>query len=319
MPSVVFALLAALCIGLGAVFKQLAAEQAPTHRALHPGLILYLVRKPIWLIGLVIAIVGYAAQATALGLGKLLVVEPVLVTNLVFALLIAAVWRRQRPSSLDWLAAVLASSGVAAFLISSSAHGGTNGASFVRFAPALGAVVIVAMAGLFLPSRVSARLRAVALAAGAGITFGVSDALTKAVLHEFAVHGIGALASFEPYALVVVGGIGLLFEQSAYHTARLAASLPAMSALEPIIGSLLGVVIFAERLQLSGMAPVVEVLGAVAMIVGVVLLARSPTVVMSAPTETPSAESANHVGVESVVGGHVEAPVVESTEPRNPT
>ncbi len=289
MLPIALALLAALCIGLGAVFKQLAAEQAPTHRALHPGLFLYLVRRPIWLVGIGIATAGYAAQAAALGFGRLLVVEPVLVTNLVFALAIAAVWRRQRPRPLDWLAALLAAIGVAAFLVSSGARGGHSGASSLQFVPAIVVVTAVAVGGLLMSSRVTVRVRAVLLAAGAGVTFGVSDALTKAVLHDISMHHIGALATFEPYALLAVGGVGLLFEQSAYHTARLAASLPAMSALEPIVGSLLGVVIFAERLQVSGIAPVVEVLGAVAMVVGVVLLARSPTVIaqVSKPIETP--------------------------------
>ncbi len=286
MLPIALALLAALCIGLGAVFKQLAAEEAPTHRALHPGLFLYLVRRPIWLIGIGIAFAGYAAQAAALGFGRLLVVEPVLVTNLVFALAIAAVWRRQRPRSLDWLAAALAATGVAAFLVSSSASGGRSGASAMQFLPAVALVVVVTLSAWLLSTRAHVRVRAVLLAAGAGFTFGVSDGLTKAVLHDISVHHVGALATLQPYELLAVGAVGLLFEQSAYHTARLAASLPAMSALEPIIGSLLGVVIFAERLRLSGVAPVVEVLGAVAMISGVVLLARSPTVIVSTPAAT---------------------------------
>ena len=56
------------------------------------GLVSALARQPLWWAGSAADVAGYAAQAAALGLGSLLLVQPLLVTSLLFALPLGARW-----------------------------------------------------------------------------------------------------------------------------------------------------------------------------------------------------------------------------------
>lgn len=277
--AVALALAAGLCLGTGAVLQQRIAGTAPAHRPLHPRLLTrHLLRRPLWLLGVAVAVGGYGAQAAALGTGRLAVVEPLLVSSLVFALPLSAAWSRRRLGGRDWLAVLLTAGGLAAFLLVSRPGGGEPAAPLSAWGPAFG-VLAVGMAGAVAAGlRVPAVVRAATLAAVAGVGFGISDALTKSTLALAAVRRFGVLLSWEPYALVVAAAAAFLLQQSAYHAGHLAASLPATSVLEPSVGVLLGVLVLGERLQGGGLSPAVEGLAAVAMVSGVVLLARSPLV-----------------------------------------
>jgi len=82
--------------------------------------------------------------------------------------------------------------------------------------------------------------------------------------------------SWLPYAVVVVAVLGLLLAQSAFEAAPLRASLPAITAAEPLTGIAYGISVFAERVRIAPVWLVLEATGLIAMVTGVVLLARSP-------------------------------------------
>ena len=60
---------------------------------MRPSLLLRLVRRPMWLAGTAADWSGFGLQALALGMGSILVVQPLLCTGLLFALPIGAAWR----------------------------------------------------------------------------------------------------------------------------------------------------------------------------------------------------------------------------------
>ena len=60
--------------------------EEPEHSAPQAGFLLRLLQRPIWLVGLIVDAAGYVAQAAALGVGKLVVVQPLLVSSVIFAL-----------------------------------------------------------------------------------------------------------------------------------------------------------------------------------------------------------------------------------------
>ncbi len=277
--AIALALGAGLCLGVAAVLQQRIAGSAPSHRPLHPRLITkHLIRRPLWLLGVAVAVGGYLAQAAALGTGRLTVVEPLLVTSLLFALPLGAAWARQRLRSREWLGAVLTAGGLATFLVLSHSAGGHTSAPAADWAPAFGILAFGLLAIVAVGHRLPARGRGALLATVAGIAFGTSDALTKTTIALLASHHLAVLLTWEPYALVAVAFVGFLLQQNAYHAAHLAASLPATTVLEPFCGAMLGVFVLGERLAGGGMADVVEGLAVVAMVVGVVVLARSPLV-----------------------------------------
>src|SRR4029077_10991795 len=103
--AVVLALLSALAYAGASVLQQRAAREVPEELALRPGLLGRLIRRPMWLAGTASDWAGVGVQGAALGLGSILVVQPLLSTGLLFALPLSAAWNGRRLGARDWAAA----------------------------------------------------------------------------------------------------------------------------------------------------------------------------------------------------------------------
>jgi len=84
--DLLFALAAAFLFAIGTVLQQRVVARASDEQAVKAGFLLRLVRRPLWLAGVALDGLGTAAQAVALGIGRLVVVQPVLAISVVFAL-----------------------------------------------------------------------------------------------------------------------------------------------------------------------------------------------------------------------------------------
>ena len=113
------------------------------------------------------------------------------------------------------------------------------------------------------------------LSIGGGVGAGVTDALTKTVATLAGTHGLALLGDVRLYLLAVVGLLTLTVQQNAYRSAGLAASLPAFVVLEPLVGSLLGLFIYHERVGGGGLRITIEVLAVLAAAWGIVRLTKS--------------------------------------------
>src|SRR6185437_6922602 len=111
-------LLAALLIGTGFVLQQNAAEGEPASRFLSWRLMTDLLRKPRWLTGIVAMVLGQVLAAWSIGHLELSFVEPLLTTNLIFALVLAVPLSRRSVKFWEVLGAAVLCTGVA--LLSSS-------------------------------------------------------------------------------------------------------------------------------------------------------------------------------------------------------
>ncbi|GAA4192200.1 DMT family transporter [Microbispora amethystogenes] len=269
-------LVAAALLGLGFVAQQHVAYTEPLGEMLHVRLLFDLARKPVWLAGIALMVGGQVAGALALRRADVASVEPLLATNLIFALGAAALLYQERLGGTEWLGAVLVSGGVAAFLVAGRPHGGGMPASGSLAWIAVLVVVAVAAGMVAVALRMPLQTKAMLFAAAAGALYGLQDALTRGALLTLA-RGPGALfASWQPYALPVIAVTGILLNQSAFDAAPLRISLPATTATEPIVGILLGVAVFGERLRVDPPALAGEVGGLVALVAGIVVLGRSP-------------------------------------------
>ncbi|WP_327045594.1 DMT family transporter [Microbispora sp. NBC_01189] len=274
--TVFLGLVAAALLGLGFVAQQHVAYTEPLGEMLHVRLLLDLARKPVWRAGIALMVGGQIAGALALRRADVASVEPLLATNLIFALGAAALLYQERLGGTEWLGAVLVSGGVAAFLVAGRPHGGGMPASGSLVWIAVLVVVAVAAGMVVVALRVPLQTKAMLFAAAAGALYGLQDALTRGALLTLA-RGPGALlASWQLYALPVIAVTGILLNQSAFDAAPLRISLPATTAAEPIVGILLGVVLFGERLRVDPPALAGEVGGLVALVAGIVVLGRSP-------------------------------------------
>lgn len=270
-------LLAALLIGTGFVLQQNAAAREPDSRFLSLRLIADLIRSPKWLGGIACMIGGQVLSAWSIGHLSLSFVEPLLTMNLVFALILAVPLSKASLKVWEVGGALLLCLGVA--LLSLSRTAAPIGLSFgsVTHWPAAALIAVVAYICVHAGRRRRDRARAMLTGIAAGLVYGIQDALTRETLQILQNGGVhGMLTTWAPYALVGAGAIGLWLMQSAFSTGPLQYSLPAISAGEPLIGILLGVIIFGDRIQVTPGALAMQAAGIAAMIAGVVLVARAP-------------------------------------------
>jgi drug/metabolite transporter (DMT)-like permease len=269
-------LVAALLLGIGFVLQQYAAEQEPESRFLSLRILTDLLRKPRWLLGIGCMVAGQVLAAWSLGHLELTLVEPLLTTYLVFALVLAVPMSRQTVRWFEVAGAVVLCTGVALLSIARSAK--PIGLSFGSFSHWFVAAVIAGIAFIAVQTghRRRGQVRATLTGLGAGLVFGIQDALTRQTLEILQRHPFTHLFTVWPsYCLLATGIVGLWLMQNAFSSGPLHASLPTIAAGEPVAGIVLGIVVFGDRIQISAGPLAIEAGGIAALIVGVVMVARS--------------------------------------------
>ena len=274
--AVVLALTSALLFAISNVVEQRVAAEAPEDQSLRPELLVTLARRPAWVAGFAADVGGYGAQAAALAVGALLVVAPLLASGLLFSLLLEAAVSRRRLHPSDLGAAVLLCAGLAVFLQIGSPSEGRFGVPAVDWAPAALVLAIVVAVAVLTRRHVQGPARASLFGLASGMTFGVNAALTKVVVHQLGQDPISVFWHWEIYGLAVLSVSGLVMVQSAFQAGSLAAALPSMEVAEPVVATIIGLVILREHLHAQDNLDRAMIAAAsLAMLVGLVALARS--------------------------------------------
>ena len=290
MLTYALAVLAACANALSSVLQRKANKRVPQRENMSPRQIWTLLHQPVWFGGILAITVGFLLQASALGTGDLAVVEPVLVLELPFTLILASRLFHQRLGLREWLPSVAMTAGLAGllYLLAPSAGGpprlhwygwlvGVGGNLAL-----VGCLVVVARRGSIRRARPEkpgqqggGPFRAALLAVAAGSTFGLTAALMKEVTRTFE-RGLGELFTDWPiYAMVAAGVLGMFLTQSALNAGQLIAAQPGLSLSDPLISVLWGVLAFHEQIRQGWYIPG-EVACAGVIVAGVVTLARSP-------------------------------------------
>jgi drug/metabolite transporter (DMT)-like permease len=280
-------LVAAMLLGVGFVLQQHAAAAAPQDHFLRLKLLGDLVRRRRWLLGFAVMVTGQLLSAWCVGHLALTLYEPLLATSLIFALALAAPLSRQRLRASEMVGAVILSLGVAA--LSLTRQPGTPAVSFGSFAdwPAAAGVAVLAYCFIHAGHRRSGHTRATLTGIGAGLVFGISDALTRRTVQILDAHSvIGLLTTWPPYCLLGAALIANWLMQNSFSAAPLHAGLPGITAAEPLAGILLGVVVFGDKIELSPGLLAVQAAGIVALVLGVILVARGPMLSQLRPGST---------------------------------
>jgi len=273
--AVMLALGGALCYAVAAVSQQRCAARIDSTAAFDARLVLRLARTRGWRLSMIAVIAGYGLHAAALALGNLVIVEPVIPLGLLMALLLGARAEGRRLSWSEWTAAVATVAGLAVFLVAAEPSGGSRTAPATTLGLAAAGAVLAAFVCWAVTRRVSAPHRALPLSIAGGIAAGVTDSLTKTVAPLAGVQQIALLGDVRLWLLALAGLLALTLQQNAYRAAGLAASLPAFVVLQPLTGSLLGMMIYHERVGGGGLRITVEVLAVLAAIWGIARLASS--------------------------------------------
>jgi len=291
------AVIAAGLLGIGFVLQQRVAEQLPKGRFLSVRLMADLVRDRRWLAGLFIMVAGQLVSAWVIGHLVLSIAEPLLASDLLFALLLAWPLSRQRLSRTELIGALTLIAGVAALSLARSTPAAEISVGSLSNWPLAATVVAFVSYGFaVLGQNRSGDLRATLTGVSAGLLFGLQDALTRSAVQTLAAgHLAGLLTSWPGYAVVVVGVTAVWLMESAFSAAPLYASLPAITAGEPVTGIALGIVVFGDRLHTTPVLLGVQAAGFAALVTGVVLVARGPAIggVRIEPCPAQDAEQPN--------------------------
>jgi hypothetical protein len=246
----------------------LEAEQVPDEFSMRPGLVVRLIKRPRWLLGLLSDFGGYICHAAALGLATVVFVEPILATGILMSLFIGARFVHRPVLRADWIAAGVLSGGLALFLYEVSPTGGRQIARTREWLVA-GPSAIAAIAICMLFGRATrGRPRAALLGIAAGIAFGVSALLTKALVHYLGDGVFAWVPHWEPYALAVSAIGGVIVAQSALQTGALGAAVGSIEAMSVISGSLFGLFLLNERVGAHGFVEISAVVVSIAAILG---------------------------------------------------
>ena len=283
---VLVALGSALAYAVASVMQQYAAVQAPESESLKMSLLLRLATHPIWVIGILADIGGFVLQFIALGHGSLVLVQPLLVCGLLFALPLGALFTRRRVLSLgEWVASIMVCAGLALFLVVASPSHGRSTATNTAWAIVSALTCIPAAIMVLLSRHRSGALRANLQAVAAGLIYGLTAACAKTVSTRIA-HSRGdtwhlfirIVETWQVYGIVVTGIATMVLAQSAFQAGPLGWSLPALTVVDPIVSILVGALAFHEAIAASAQAQVSELVGVGLIVAGVTALARSPYV-----------------------------------------
>ncbi|SRX78939.1 integral membrane protein [Acidothermus cellulolyticus 11B] [Mycolicibacterium parafortuitum] len=269
------AILAAVFLAIGIVVRQRATLDVPAEDGVSAVMFRTLIRRPLWWAGTAAAIAGFVFQALALANGSLLLVQPILVSALLFALPLSARLAHRRVTRGEWAWAVLLTVALAVFVILAKASPGDYEASLTTSAVVAVVCTAAVMACVIVAARFAGWIRAVMLAVAVGVLFGVVAVLTKLVMHLLTHEGVVAVLTTPVlYLLALLGVVAMLLQQSSFHAGSLQTSVPTMLVLEPVIAVVLGAVVLGEHLNVGRWDMVAIGVATVAMAAGTVALGR---------------------------------------------
>lgn len=278
MIAVLVTFAAAILLGFSSVLEQRSTKQVPERGSLSPLLLVDLARRPLWIGAIGVNIAGNALQVVALHFGALALVEPLLVCNLLFAVLIA-VLARHRPPDRTILAGVFCcAAGIAVFIAVARPSGGHKTVTFTAALPLIAALAVVLAVCLTAAQRDPWGSRSLWLALACGVDFGVTAFLLKLVPDTLPGGFSDPLRQWPLYLLVIIGPLGFLLNQHAFQVGVLIAPVLAIiTTVDPLISIVIAHIWLGEAIASTPADLAAEAVSLAVMTIGIIALAhRSP-------------------------------------------
>ncbi|MFD4195434.1 DMT family transporter [Amycolatopsis thermoflava] len=288
MLTVLLAVLAAVANAAGAVLQRAGARRQQGSD-LDVGALKGLVRTPVWVAGVVVMLTGLVLQAAALATGPIVLIQPIMVSELAVTLVLAGLVFRTRLGVRDWVAAVGMAVSVGLLLFALAPGGGdTRGVSALEWL--LGCAVTVTCVGvLFVAGKRDETTHSAAfLGAAAGLWFGFTAVLMAGVTAALTAGGVpGLFKAWQTYAMLVAGPAGFFLLQTALRAGRLVAAQPGLVLANPLVALGWGLLVFGEHVR-GGPWIALELVAAGGLAGCTVLLAGSPLLRDEDPAPQPA-------------------------------
>ena len=274
--AIALALLSAATFAISSSVQHQAATGAPESARGLWGLLGYLVRQPAWLVGQALATCAFALHASALHSGPIAVVQPIVVSGIVWAVPARAALSRRAPSAVELRAVLVTAVGLAVFLVASdpdAGHAAGLGPGTLSLVAA--GVAVALLANATAPRVREPRRQAFFLGVVGGVLFGMVACMIKLSLQQLNSGGlIAMLTSWPPYVLLLAGAGGVLTNQRAYRTAGLSASMPVLNIVNGLTSLAFGFTVFGEIPRHSPLFLLVEAAALATMATGLWMLVQ---------------------------------------------
>ncbi|MEV7010485.1 DMT family transporter [Streptosporangium sp. NPDC051022] len=259
------ALIGALGYALGAALQQF--------EAVSEGASLRLMRRPRWWLGGVIGFTGASLHAVALSLAPLVVVQPISVATLVFAVPLAAMLHGRRPRKEEIIGSIAVAVGLLGLMLLVPSHASTphmtNGEAFGF----LGCVGLIVLVTHLVGRKATGSSKALLLSVGAGaVTASVSTFVR--VVGGGLEGDLSRLLTWFTFAIPVLLVCAVVLLQRSYEVGYFGIAYAAVQVVDPITSIIAGAVLLEEPMP-TGVANVIPALLAAAVLIwGTVTLGR---------------------------------------------
>jgi drug/metabolite transporter (DMT)-like permease len=300
LVATIIAFLAAVLFGVSTAFQHrsagLVSDGTRAGERLG-GFMARTFRHPLWIIGAIADIGGFALHALALRVGPLTVVQPVLVSSIVFAVVLRELLESRWPRRSELVWAIALTIGLVLFLTISAPDGRVDQAPDGVPAIVVGVVIAVCVLGFFVCGRrYTGSVASALLGTAAGLSYAAVAGLLKEDM-SLLNRGVGGLVGSWPlYALIAVGAFGIVLTQLAYRAGPLSSSLPIIMTVDALVSLVIGASVFDEGFRNGAVDLLGETAGLALMLAASVGLTRS------------SPEPARRTGGAPRPGGQVRTP-----------
>jgi drug/metabolite transporter (DMT)-like permease len=179
--------------------------------------------------------------------------------------------------------------GLGLFVYFGDPAGGAANASDTQWAITIGVLSLLCALLLFLGSKGGLPRKAAVYGTVAGILFGLSSSLTKPTL-DYLHDSIGTMLShWECYALAAAAVLGFVLQQVSLGTGQLAPAVATVSVANPVVGILIGVILFDERLSRPAWHVLIAVIGLALALVGAIVISLAREAIRPEPDDQASA------------------------------
>ena len=292
MFAVFLMIVAAALQASASVLQRKAARDEPESRAFSLSMFLDLIRRPSWVFGILAMLTGFVLHGVSISLSQIALVQPLLVAELPFTLVLASVVFHLRIPVRDWAAIGMQTVGLAAFVTCLAPTGGDPAAvSAAGWAIATGATAAGVLLLVILGYRGRREHRAALLGVATGATFGLNSSMIAGVGAAVS-RGEGLFTTWQTYAVAVIGPLSFYLLQNALGAGNLIASQPGFTLTNPLVSVAWGLAVFGERGH-TGIFLAGTTAGAILITAGSILLARSP---LLDPDEAPPQQRDSHPG-----------------------
>jgi drug/metabolite transporter (DMT)-like permease len=284
--AIVLALAAALCNALATIFERMGVETAPQDAVMRWKLMAHVLHRPIWFLGLLSMTGAFLFQAAALSRGGLTVVQPILVTELLFLVVILRVWFGRPLGWREAFGCVATVAGLAVFLAVSDQGGGNAVPRASDWVEVIVACAVGIAVSIALASRGSRSWRSAWYGAAAGMSFALCASFIKSATNLLSHGGVAYLMQhFQPYGVAVAGGLGLFLAQCSYRAGPITTSQASLLIVDPIVSIIIGVELFGDNLRGGKGALALDAVALAVMCGGLFVLSHSPLIASSTADE----------------------------------